>query len=131
MEQKGINWGGESSGHIICSNYLNTGDGLFSALSILSCIRNSNSEITTLANEVKLWPYASTAIHTHSQKPISSIANLQLYLEEIEKCHGEQVRVLIRYSGTEPKIRILVEAENAQIMKDVFHQVKVLVSQDL
>lgn len=131
MQQKGINWGGESSGHIICSNYLNTGDGLFSALSILSCIRNSNSEITTLANEVKLWPYASTAIHTHSKKPISSIANLQLYLEEIEKCHGEQVRVLIRYSGTEPKIRILVEAENTQIMKDVFHQVKVLVSQDL
>ena len=68
---------------------------------------------------------------TSFQKPISSIANLQLYLEEIEECHGEQVRVLIRYSGTEPKIRILVEAENTQIMKDVFHQVKVLVSQDL
>ena len=128
MQEKGIKWGGESSGHIIHSDYLNTGDGLFSALSILKCMKDTQSEITTLANEVKLWPSISKAIQTQSKKPVSSFDNLQVYLKQIEEFHGDQVRVLIRYSGTEPKIRILVEAENEQIMREVFNNVKVLVS---
>ena len=128
MQEKGIKWGGESSGHIIHSDYLNTGDGFFSALSILKCMKDTQSEITTLANEVKLWPSISKAIQTQSKKPVSSFDNLQVYLKQIEESHGDQVRVLIRYSGTEPKIRILVEAENEQIMNEVFNNVKVLVS---
>ena len=56
------------------------------------------------------------------------VQDLQVYLKQIEEYHGDKVRVLIRYSGTEPKIRILVEAENEQIMNEVFNNVKVLVS---
>ena len=60
--------GGESSGHIICSNYLNTGDGLFSALSLLKCMTESNCEISTLANKISLWPSNSVALKADSKK---------------------------------------------------------------
>ena len=72
MQEKNLNWGGESSGHIICSNYLNTGDGLFSALSILECIVNTSRGISTLAKQIKLWPSKATALIVNKKNPISS-----------------------------------------------------------
>ena len=131
MQEKGINWGGESSGHIICSNYLNTGDGLFSALSLLKCMTESNCEISTLANKISLWPSNSVALKADSKKNISSFDNLQIYLKQIKDEHGDRVRVLVRYSGTEPKIRILVEAEDKKIMEVVFSRVKALVAEHI
>ena len=128
MQEKKYNWGGESSGHIICSDYLNTGDGLFSALSVLKCITDFQSDISTLADQVKLWPSRSAGLKTHSKKPVSRFENLNHYLKQITLEQGKQVRVLIRYSGTEPKLRILVEAKDENLIDKVFHQVTELVS---
>ena len=129
MQEKNINWGGESSGHIICSNYLNTGDGLFSALSVMQCMVDLQSDISVLAKQVKLWPSMSVGLKTHSKKPVSSFENLNRYLREINLVYRDQVRVLIRYSGTEPKLRLLVEARDEMVNKEVFLRVKELVSE--
>ena len=129
MQEKNINWGGESSGHIICSNYLNTGDGLFSALSVMKCMVDFQCDISVLAKQVKLWPSISVGLKTHSKKPVSSFENLNRYLREINLEYLDQVRVLIRYSGTEPKLRLLVEASDAMVTKEVFLRVKELVSE--
>jgi phosphoglucosamine mutase len=129
MQEKNINWGGESSGHIICSNYLNTGDGLFSALSVMQCMEDLQSDISVLAKQVKLWPSMSVGLKTHSKKPVSTFENLNRYLKEINLEYRDQVRVLIRYSGTEPKLRLLVEAKDEMVNKEVFLRVKELVSE--
>ena len=110
MKEKGIKWGGESSGHIIYSNYLNTGDGLFSALSVLKIMKQNHVKISELVNQISLWPSISLALEVDTKKPISQFENLQKYLRKVNSAYSEQARVLIRYSGTEPKIRILVEA---------------------
>lgn len=127
MQEKNLNWGGESSGHIICSNYLNTGDGLFSALSILECIVNTSRGISTLAKQIKLWPSKATALIVKEKNPISSFKDLHYYLKEKRSFHKESFRALIRYSGTEPKIRILVEAKEEELMNEVFYKVNELI----
>ena len=127
MQEKNLNWGGESSGHIICSKYLNTGDGLFSALSILECIVNTRREITTLAKQINLWPSKATALRANKKDPISSFKDLQYYLKKKRSSHKESFRALIRYSGTEPKIRILVEAKEEELMNEVFCKVNELI----
>ena len=127
MQEKNINWGGESSGHIICSNYLNTGDGLFSALSVIKCMVDFQCDISVLAKQIKLWPSMTAGLKTHSKKPVSSFENLNRYLKKINLEYRDQVRVLIRYSGTEPKLRLLVEAKDAMVTKEVFLRVKELV----
>ena len=127
MQEKNFNWGGESSGHIICSNYLNTGDGLFSALSVLECIISTRCEITTLAKQINLWPSRATALSVNKKKPISSFKDLTYYLKEKRSSHKESFRALIRYSGTEPKIRILVEAQEEELMNEVFYKVNELI----
>ena len=127
MQEKNLNWGGESSGHIIYSNYLNTGDGLFSALSILECVVNTRREISTLAKQIKLWPSKATALNVNRKNPISSFKDLQCYLKEKRSSHKESFRTLIRYSGTEPKIRILVEAQEEELMYEVFNKVNELI----
>lgn len=129
MQDRGINWGGESSGHIICSNYLNTGDGIFSALSVLKLIAASKSDISSLAKKIPLWPSKSIALPVKSKTPISSFEKLQDYLKEIDSSHKEKVRSLIRYSGTEDKIRILVEAQQELLLNIVFSKIKNLISE--
>ena len=64
-------------------------------------------------------------------KKIFSFDNLQIYLKQIKDEHGDRVRVLVRYSGTEPKIRILVEAEDKKNMEVVFSRVKALVAEHI
>ena len=91
----------------------------------------SNCEISTLANKISLWPSNSVALKADSKKNISSFDNLQIYLKQIKDEHGDRVRVLVRYSGTEPMIRILVEAEDKKIMEVVFSRVKALVAEHI
>jgi phosphoglucosamine mutase len=129
MQEKNINWGGESSGHIICANYLNTGDGLFSALSVMKCMVDFQSDISALAKQIKLWPSMTAGLKTHSKKPVSSFENLNRYLKKINLEYRDQVRVLIRYSGTEPKLRLLVEAMDEKVTKEVFLIAKELISE--
>ena len=131
MQKKNYNWGGESSGHIICSDYLNTGDGLFSALSVLKCITEFQSDISILTDQIKLWPSRSVGLETYTKKPVSSFENLNRYLKQINLELGKKVRVLIRYSGTEPKLRILVEAEEENLIEKVFFNVVKLVSEHI
>jgi phosphoglucosamine mutase len=86
-------------------------------------------DISVLAKQVKLWPSISVGLKTHSKKTVSSFENLNRYLREINLEYLDQVRVLIRYSGTEPKLRLLVEASDAMVTKEVFLRVKELVSE--
>ena len=124
MKKLGCNWGGESSGHIICTDYLNTGDGLFAALSVLKCFINSKFEnFSKLCEQVKLWPSKSGAFEVKQKTPIENLAGLQDCLQEINARLGENGRTLVRYSGTETKLRILVEAKNKKLVNETYAKI--------
>ena len=129
MKKLGCNWGGESSGHIICTDYLNTGDGLFAALSVLNCFISSEFEnFSKYCQKVKLWPSKSGAVEVMQKTPIENLAGLQDCLQEINKKLGENGRTLVRYSGTEPKLRILVEARNKNLVNEAYAKIYETVS---
>ena len=131
MREKRIKWGGESSGHVICSDYMNTGDGLFTALSVLNCVKDMQMDLMDMADQIVLWPSKSISINVEIKRDIATFANLKSYLDRNKKSHQNSVRILIRYSGTEPKIRLLVEAKNDTLMEKVFNDVRGIVEKEI
>jgi phosphoglucosamine mutase len=114
MREHGINFGGEQSGHIIMHDYAKTGDGLVSALQVLSLIITSGEKASKILRPFKLYPQKLVNIKVKTKKPLDQIKGLDEKLAEIEAAH---MRHLIRYSGTENKLRILLEGKDAKVME--------------
>lgn len=114
MRERGINFGGEQSGHIIMHDYAKTGDGLVSALQILALLLTSGEKASKALRPFKLYPQKLVNIKVKTKKPLDQIEGLKEELDKVEKLH---MRQLIRYSGTEKKLRILLEGKDAKIME--------------
>nr|QGT50380.1 phosphoglucosamine mutase [uncultured Helicobacter sp.] len=121
MQKYDLNFGGESSGHIIFSDYAKTGDGLVSALQVLSLLLTSNKSSKDALNPFELYPSQMFNLNVAHKKPLEKITGLKEMLNTISQSGN---RHLVRYSGTENKLRILVEGKDAQ---SVDSQVKMLV----
>ncbi len=113
MNSEGINFGGEQSGHIIMHDYAKTGDGLVSALQILALILRSNIKASQVLRPFALYPQKLVNLHVKEKKPLESITGLSEALAALDAQH---IRHLVRYSGTENKLRILLEAKDAKAM---------------
>ncbi|MEA3384642.1 MAG: phosphoglucosamine mutase [Campylobacterota bacterium] len=109
MKQKEINFGGEQSGHIIFSDVAKTGDGLASALQVLALLITSGKKCSEALDPFKLYPQILKNIAVEDKIPLEKINGLEEILIEIRK---KGLRDLIRYSGTENKIRLLIEGKN-------------------
>tara|TARA_Y100001934_G_scaffold78047_1_gene96939 strand:- start:502 stop:1818 length:1317 start_codon:yes stop_codon:yes gene_type:complete len=121
MRKEGCNLGGESSGHVVCSNYLPTGDGLYTSLLVAyAMVRNSKS-LKELSGAISLWPSRVGAFPVRRKVPIEDEPALSKALRETVLGLGSEGRVLLRYSGTEPKIRLLVEARNRELADENFY----------
>jgi phosphoglucosamine mutase len=121
MRELGANLGGESSGHIIASDHLPSGDGLLSFLLASQAMLETDSPLSVLANEIDLAPCVENAYLVLEKTPLESLPELLEIVAREEKSLGKEGRVLLRYSGTEPKIRLLVEALAPNQAGDVFH----------
>ncbi len=117
MQERGINFGGEQSGHIIFSDYAKTGDGLVSALRTLALVIESGQKASEVLNPFDLYPQKQSALPVAQKHPLDKIEGLQALLEEIEQA---QIRHLVRYSGTEMKLRILLEGPNRRELDHYF-----------
>jgi len=113
MKDKGINFGGEQSGHIIVNDFAKTGDGLVSALQILALLLKTGKKASKVLRPFKLYPQKLTNIKVKVKKPLDDIAGLNEKLTAIE---DENMRHLVRYSGTENKLRLLIEGKDAKSM---------------
>jgi phosphoglucosamine mutase len=113
MKEKGINFGGEQSGHVIVSDFAKTGDGLVSALQTLALLLSKKQKASQALRPFALYPQKLVNINIKVKKPLDGLEGLDALLKEIEK---EGIRHLIRYSGTENKLRILLEAKDAKRM---------------
>jgi len=121
MSQTGANWGGESSGHIIATDYLPTGDGLIAALLMALAMYETNATIRELANEISLWPSLHESFLVREKIPVNEIPSLREILKSEQSKVGNNGRILLRYSGTEPKIRLLVEGREKIWVKSTFN----------
>ena len=111
MKKIGSNFGGEPSGHIICKDHNTTGDGIIAALAALSAVIDTNQPLSELRKCLDKFPQKLINLDIRNKISINELEAKQL-IEETEKSLGDEGQVLIRYSGTEPKIRILVEGKD-------------------
>ncbi len=113
MRENGLNLGGEQSGHLIFLDYATTGDGIISALHVLGLMKESGKSIAEMADFMEEYPQKLTSITVKEKRPVEEIPALADAIKKAEKELGSAGRVNVRYSGTEKKIRALVEARNA------------------
>lgn len=113
LQERGWLFGGESSGHLLCLDCHTTGDGTISALQVLAAIRRSGLSLPALTAELTLLPQKLINVKVPKGFDWQSHAGLARVRAEVERELGDQGRVLIRPSGTEPLLRVMVEARDA------------------
>ena len=109
MLQRKLNLGGEQSGHMIFRDFTTTGDGIVSALQILRIMHETGEPLSKLKSCLKKYPQAQRNLKVKRKPPIEELQEVVRLRDEIERELAGKGRVLLRYSGTEPKIRLLIE----------------------
>lgn len=112
MLKRGAVLGGEQSGHVIFSEYATTGDGLLTALRLLEVVRDSGETLDVLAGEVKTFPQKLVNVRVKIKRPLTELQTVQAEIQAAEREFAGSGRVVVRFSGTEPVARVMIEAES-------------------
>lgn len=112
-----LNLGGEQSGHIILRDYNTTGDGLVTALELLRIMKASGEPISRLRQGLRKYPQLLVNVKVRERIPLDQLPEVTETVKAIEKELGSKGRILLRYSGTEPKIRLLVETRDEALLQ--------------
>lgn len=120
-KHKGI-LGGENSGHIICLDRTTTGDGIISALQVMAEMQNSGKNLHELKSGMQKYPQVLVNVKTNKKINPDEDVNIQKSMKDIEKKMGDTGRVLLRASGTEPLIRVMVEGQDKDLVKSYANQ---------
>ncbi len=131
MIKGGYNFGGEQSGHIIFLDYSTTGDGLITTLQLLSLIKRYDRTVSEIAACMTLLPQVLTNVRVRKRQDISQIPEFQKAIEMCERKLKKRGRILIRYSGTEPLLRIMVEGENQAVISKMAEQLAEVVQKKI
>ena len=114
MVKNGHRIGGEQSGHIIFSKYANTGDGILTAIKIMEVILEKKMPLSKLASPVKIYPQVLKNVRVKSKPEAQNDADVQAAVQSVADSLGDTGRIVVRESGTEPVIRVMVEAETME-----------------
>jgi phosphoglucosamine mutase len=112
MSARGLSLGGEQSGHVIFSDYLFTGDGLCTALNVLRTIAMSGRTLGDLASELVSYPQVLLNVRVRDRVDLSSVPAVAAAVARVEARVAGQGRLLVRYSGTEPLLRVMLEGKH-------------------
>ena len=123
--------GGESSGHIICSDISPTGDGLVAALKVIGVMLATGRPLSELRRGLVKFPQRSAALTVREKKPLESLPTLPVAIKAVEATLGSQGRVLVRYSGTESKLRLLVEGPTEVVVAAALEKISAAARADL
>ena len=113
MQKTGNGIGGEQSGHIILSKYATTGDGILTAIKVMETVVSSKLPLSKLAEPVKMYPQVLKNIRVADKAAVREHPEVQAEIERIRAELGDSGRILLRESGTEPVMRVMVEADTA------------------
>jgi phosphoglucosamine mutase len=128
MKKHNINFGGEQSGHIIFSDVAKTGDGLASALQVLALLITTNQKASVALNPFELYPQILKNLIVEEKKPLEQIAGLEELLQSFRE---KGLRDLIRYSGTENKIRLLLEGKDSKVVNSCMDELQTFIKSKL
>ncbi len=124
LEKENLSIGGETSGHIIFRQFANTGDGILSALQFLQFVKRSGKPASFFADQWKRYPSKLKAVVVSQKPPLDTLPGFLPAVAELEKSMNGKGRIVVRYSGTEPKLRILVEGEQESLVDRVMQEVE-------
>jgi phosphoglucosamine mutase len=131
MIKRGAVLGGEQSGHTIFLDSSTTGDGLLSALMVLSVMCRKGKPLSELAAKFVSFPQKLINIKVTHKPPLATVEPLMKAIEQKERELGTSGRVLVRYSGTENKARVMVECEDESACKKHAHDLAVIIEREL
>jgi phosphoglucosamine mutase len=119
MLKGGYNLGGEQSGHMVFLNYTTTGDGILTALRLLSVMLRKNKPLAELAGFLQKCPQILINVEVKKRKDLKTLPQARHAIQEAEKRLGPQGRLLVRFSGTEPKLRVMTEGQDEPLIRQV------------
>ncbi|MCD8195688.1 MAG: phosphoglucosamine mutase [Lachnospiraceae bacterium] len=123
MMENGYRLGGEQSGHIIFSKHATTGDGILTSLKIMEVLLEKKTTLGTLASEVQIYPQLLRNLRVTDKQAVLTHPAVQASIAEVERMLGNEGRILVRESGTEPLLRVMVEATTQDLCEQYVEKV--------
>lgn len=123
MSQYGNCLGGEQSGHIIFSKHATTGDGILTSLKIMEVMLEKKESLAKLASEVEIYPQVLKNVRVHDKRKAQDDPQVQAEVARVTEALGDDGRILLRQSGTEPVVRVMVEAGSQELCSKYVDQV--------
>ncbi|MSR64536.1 MAG: phosphoglucosamine mutase [Verrucomicrobiae bacterium] len=118
MLEEDLNIGGEQSGHMIFRDYTTTGDGLISALQVLRIMKSTGHSLSQLARCLQLFPQVNLNVRVKTKTPLDTFPDVMKLIQETGEKLGDKGRLLVRYSGTEPLCRVLLEGSDGKQIEE-------------
>lgn len=131
MRQHDLNVGGEQSGHFIFLDHLPSGDGLLSALNVFSIMAESQKRLHELAAAYKPYPQKLVNLNVSHKPPLESLDDLQKTIRQVQEKLSSQGRILLRYSGTESKLRLLIESKDPTLIEPAIQTIVASIEQSI
>ena len=131
MIKRGLALGGEQSGHIIFSDHLFTGDGLATALSVLRIMADTGKELEELAGALVTYPQVLVNVRVREKTDLTKVPAIADTMKQVEQGLAGNGRLLVRYSGTEPLLRIMLEGKDDAEIKEWANEIAGVVKEHL
>jgi len=131
MQSRGASLGGEQSGHIIFSDYLFTGDGLCTALNVLRTVALSGRSLADLADDLVTYPQVLMNVRVRERVDLQSVPAIAETIQRVEARIADQGRLLVRYSGTEPLLRVMLEGRDENEIRALAQEIVDVVKKHL
>jgi phosphoglucosamine mutase len=119
MLKGGYNLGGEQSGHLVFLDHTTTGDGIVTALRLLTVMLRENKPLAELARFMETYPQVLVNLRVKERKDLQGLPRARQAIQAAERRLGPRGRLLVRYSGTEPVLRIMAEGEEQHFIEQV------------
>ncbi len=123
--------GGEQSGHIIYREYSTGGDGMLTALRVLEVMRRSGRDLDQLTDEIEIYPQKLVNVRFKTKRPLAELDQTNREIQVAESEFGEAGRVLVRFSGTEPLARVMVEGPHIDRVEHFARRIADAIGQEL
>jgi phosphoglucosamine mutase len=131
MRQSGALFGGEPSGHLVFKKYSTTGDGILAALKVIESIKFYDRDLSELSKDIELFPQEMKNVPVLKRVPFEEVSEIKKAMSHAETKLGKEGRILLRYSGTEPLARVMVEGRDSKLVSSLCLELTEVVKKSL